>query len=241
MSSEWVPEPGTTRIYEWQQTAEVVQSLCDIYPFRIEERGRHAETVPGQGHPDLKIYPPPLLPIPEIATDIAAWLAQTPASPGRFLVLLMQAGAGSYGLWQDDQVITHKTLRKYVTRGNGKAQTTYLKTRGKSRYGSRLRLRNANLFLTETNEKFNDWWGEHGPWDRVFFSCPVRMWPELFKARPAPPFEKQNAIKIGMDVRVPSFEELQRVRTFLGRGRIVRANEAVERHEPGPITDGAAL
>ena len=48
-------------------------------------------------------------------------------------------------LWRDDELVAHKVVKKYVVRGRGRAQPLHLKTRGKSRYGSRLRLANAQV------------------------------------------------------------------------------------------------
>ncbi len=171
--------------------------------------------------PYVRLVPPPLLAIPAGVVSAAAYLAQPPVPPQKMLILLVQAGATSMGYWDGELLLAHKVIKKYVTRGNGRAQTTYLKTRGKSRYGSRLRLQNAKAQLVETNERLITWWTEFGPADKVFYSCPTRTWPELFSASPAPPFARdKDCIKVPMDVDQPGHEELLKVRRFLTWGAV---------------------
>jgi len=77
-------------------------------------------------------------------------------------------------------------------RGNGRAQATHLKTRGKSRYGSRLRLQNWRRLLSETNERLHDLWQQYGVPARVFWSAPVRVWADVLAADPLPPFVREG-------------------------------------------------
>ena len=42
--------------------------------------------------------------------------------------------------WRGEELVRHKVFKRYVVRGRGRAQPTHLKSKGKSRYGSRLRL-----------------------------------------------------------------------------------------------------
>ena len=180
---------------------------------------READGLEERLHPPLALLPGEDLE----GSVLAAWLRELPGNLGLECLLLVQAGASAVGIWDDDELIRHKVIKKYVVRGKGRAQTLHLKTRGKSRYGSRLRLQNARAQLEETNQKLQDWWDELGEPERIVASCPVRTWPELFKAEPPPPFEKNDPRlrRAGLDVRIPSFEELLRVRSLLYRGRRV--------------------
>ncbi|MFK7739566.1 MAG: hypothetical protein AB8H80_04515 [Planctomycetota bacterium] len=136
------------------------------------------------------------------------------------MVLLLRAGAMALGVWRDDELIQHKAVRKYVVRGNGKAQGTHLKTRGKSRYGSRLRLQNWKSLLVDTCERWRDLAEQHGPIDRVLYSAPVRVWSELFACEPEPPLTRdaESLVRIPLHVHRPDHEELLRVRRLLRRG-----------------------
>ena len=111
-------------------------------------------------------------------------------------------------------------------RGNGKAQATHLKTEGKSRYGSRLRLQNARRLLIETNELLCAWHVEFGAADWIFYSCPVRLWPSVFETTPAPPFEKDGPlVRIPRDVPRPTVDVLLRTYKSLQYGQIEEAPE----------------
>lgn len=138
------------------------------------------------------------------------------------LVLLIQAGAMAFGCWLGDELVQHKAVRKYVVRGNGKAQGTHLKTRGKSRYGSRLRLQNWRSLLRETNERVASCQEQFGTFDRIFHAAPVRVFSELFEADPGPPFSRNaNELqKVPIHVHRPDHEELLRVRAWLERGSV---------------------
>lgn len=137
------------------------------------------------------------------------------------LVLLLQAGAMAFGCWRGEQLLQHKAVRKYVVRGNGRAQATHLKTRGKSRYGSRLRLQNWKSLLCETNERVADCEAQFGPFDRVLFSVPVRVWSDLFEVDPRPPFAREDARlqRLPLHVHRPDHEELLRVYAAVRFGR----------------------
>ena len=138
------------------------------------------------------------------------------------VVLLLRAGAMAFGCWRGDELLQHKAVRKYVVRGNGKSQVTHLKTRGKSRYGSRLRLQNWRSLLGETNERLASCEEQFGPFERVFYGVPVRVWSQLFQGAPSPPFPIDDARlqRLRMHVHRPDHQELLRVRRQMCSGRI---------------------
>jgi len=137
-------------------------------------------------------------------------------------VVLLQAGAVALGAWEAGELVAHKAIRKYVVRGHGRAQPTHAKTRGKSRYGSRLRLQNWKRLLIEQNERLHEWWRDVGVPQRVFFSAPVRAWPEAWQVEPEPPFERDDARleRLPIHVHRPDHEELLAVRQWIESGRI---------------------
>lgn len=140
----------------------------------------------------------------------------------RHLVLLLRAGALALGAFCGDQLLQHKAVRKYVVRGRGRAQATHLKTRGKSRYGSRLRLQNWKALLGETSSRWAELAEEHGPFERVLYSAPVRVWSELYDSEPPPPWPRGDArlVRIPLHVHRPDHRELLRVRAQLSRGML---------------------
>ncbi len=153
---------------------------------------------------------------------IGDYLARMPGPPEQQVVLLLRAGAMAIGWWRGDELLHHKAERKYVVRGHVKAQPLHAKTRGKSRYGARLRLQNWKRLLGETNERLREWWHELGAPHRVFHAVPVRAFSELRAADPPPPFDRDDTIlqRLPMHVHRPDFAELRRVRGWLCHGRL---------------------
>lgn len=172
---------------------------------------------------ELSVAPPLVFPLEPGVDSIASYLDLVPGSPPRQTVILMQAGAVSLGIFEGGECVATKSYKRYVVRGKGRAQPTHLAKKGKSRYGSRLRLQNAQRLLVETNEKLGEWEARFGPSDQVFYSCPVRLWPSLFEARPAPPFERDGPlIRIPRDLGRPTTDILMRAYKALCYGRIER-------------------
>lgn len=159
---------------------------------------------------------------PTPGESLADYALRAPERSAAQVVVLLRAGAAALGYWNGEDLIAHKALRKYVVRGHGRAQPTYAKTRGSSRYGARLRLQNWRRLLGETNERLVAWWREFGPPERVFHSAPVRVWPELLGAEPPPPFgfEAGSTERLPLHVHRPDHAELLRVRGWIEHGRV---------------------
>ena len=202
--------------FDWTETADELRRWLARGELLSDRKGRHFTG--GDDREQWRFTPPLVQGIPAETREAGDYLARLPESLGTQAVILLQAGAAAIGLWREDECLQHKVIKKYVVRGKGRAQPTHLKTAGKSRYGSRLRLRNARALLVELNERLCSWRDEEGPFDAVFYSCPVRTWPELWRLEPQPPFSRSQAIKIPKDVAIPGLNELMRVRRFLSRG-----------------------
>jgi hypothetical protein len=174
------------------------------------------------GAPGARLRLPLLAPRAQAGEALAAYVARLPGPSERSVVLLLQAGAMAVGCWDGDELLHHKAIRRYVVRGHGKAQHLHRKTRGKSRYGARLRLQNWKRLLVETNERLAAYWRDHGAPERVFVAVPVRVLPELFAVDPPPPFARDDARlqRVPMHVHRPDHAELLRVRRWLGGGRV---------------------
>lgn len=205
----------TVETFPWPETEARLRAALASGPLELDRAGR--AFVRTAATASLRLAPPLLLPIE--GRDAESYLQDGPERPGLHVVLLLQAGAAALGLWHDDELLDHKVFRRYVVRGQGKAQPTHMKTKGKSRYGSRLRLQNARRLLAEVNERLARWWHDHEP-ERLFWSCPVRLWADLHRADPSPPFAADRGIKIPRDVGVPGHRELLSVHGFLAHGRI---------------------
>jgi hypothetical protein len=174
------------------------------------------------GDVGARLRVPLLAPRPAPGERLRDYAPRAAVTPGAHVVLLLQAGAMAVGCWDGQHLVAHKAVRRYVVRGNGKAQMLHRKTRGKSRYGARLRLQNWRRLLAETSARLHELEAGHGPVERVFLAAPVRLWAELFAADPTPPFARDDVRlqRVPMHVHRPDFAELLRVHHWLGRGRL---------------------
>lgn len=213
--------------FRWDEAAEAIpRALADWNgPEPRAGEGGRAFSAELDGR-RLEVRVPLVLAVPRELEGLGDWLARCPEAPGRQLVLLMQAGAAALGLFDEGELLEHRTLKRYVVRGKGRAQPAYLKTKGKSRAGSRLRLRNARRLLEDVAQTLRDWDEEHGGCERVFWSCPVRGWAELL--REDLPFDSEGPlVKIPMDLNRPGHEEMLRAWRALSHGSLLESG-------PGP-------
>lgn len=205
--------------FPWQDLPEQLEAFAERFPDAVAD-ARGAAFAPRDGGALLRL---PLLCARarpgEAAIDYAA---RVPPRLGRQCVLLLQAGAAALGWWEDDELVRHVAMKRYVVRGKGRAQPTHLKTRGRSRYGSRLRLQNWRRLLGDVNRRLRTWWEEYGPADLVLLSVPVRTLPELLAHDPPPPFTRGDPVlrRIPAHVHVPDHRELLRIRRLAARGRL---------------------
>ncbi len=210
--------------FSWRHTRGVLVDLLAEHghALRLDENGKGFLIHDDVGELLVKFTPPLVQRIREPHIDPTGYLEHLPDSLGTHLVLLLQAGAAALGIFRQGELTHHKVIKKYVVRGRGRAQPTHLKTRGKSRYGSRLRLQNHKRLLAETNEKLRAWTDEVPQIHDRFYSCPVRTWPELFDTRPGPPFPPEDFVKIPLDLSVPTLKELQRAYRGVCRGVLLQ-------------------
>ena len=108
----------------------------------------------------------------------------------------------------------------------GKSQLKHLKTKGKSKLGSRIRLGNVVLFFEEINQKLLDWEIEEHI-EHIFYSASIQLWNMVFESKVAPPFEKQDPrfMKIPSDVQTPNYEELLKLNEFVKQGLLTLYQE----------------
>lgn len=202
------PEPSTTH-FSWAELAERAAAFWQRFPGARADRDGAAFVTE---HAALQL---PLAAARARAGELVGdYVERLEPREEVQVVLLLQAGAMAFGCWCGDELVQHKALRKYVVRGNGKSQATHLKTRGKSRYGSRLRLQNWRRLLGETNERLADCEAQFGPFDRIFYAVPIRVWPDLFASDPAPSFARddERLQRLRLHVHRPEHDELLRVR-----------------------------
>jgi hypothetical protein len=206
--------------FAWQATVDRLASLAQDHVLRVAGDRRAIEAVTAEGTVAARLVPPLLLSIEDQHASADHYLASLRAAPGRHAMLLLRAGAAALGLWDGDEILRHKVIKKYVVRGHGKAQTTYRKTKGKSRYGSRLRLQNAESLLVDVSQRLCDWREQDAGFDRLLYYCPERQWAEFLRTDPTPPLTGLTLTWLGLSIHEPGFEELLRVRRLAGRGAV---------------------
>lgn len=217
--------PAGPRPFHWRDTAATLRAVEAAVPgARLQPAPRGFALVGAAGEVWAKVRVPVVLRLGHAAggNEAAdALLARADLPLGDEVVLLLRAGDAALGHWRDGELIAHKVFSRYVVRGHGKAQAAHLKTKGKSRYGARLRLQNAARLLSEVNERLNDWWDATGGFAALYVACPERLWPDLLAAEPAPRcVGVLEPIDIPFHVHTPRHEELLRVRGALEWGAV---------------------
>ena len=201
---------------DYQMTLDYLQNLLEAGPEGLG-LAEEAREVRWQGG---KIALPLCLPLPTDAS-LERWLESLPGLPPDHVVVLMRAGSASMGYWIDGELAAHKVIRKYMVRKKqGRMQIAYLSSKGKSRAGSRVRLRESLEFFEEINQKLADWFEEYGEPETIFHSSPIRLKSHWFGSKVPPPFEPEDErlIHVPFHVHQPVHEELLRIHRLLTTG-----------------------
>ena len=128
-----------------------------------------------------------------------------------YCLTLVRAGQASLGYFHQGKLLDHKVIRGYLVRQKqGKSQFKYLKTKGKSRAGSRIRLEETLVFFKEINERLQVYAKQY-PLNFWGLGCAKTMWPLLFDGEVKPPFSSKSAelIELPYPFTKGSYEELQ--------------------------------
>lgn len=138
------------------------------------------------------------------------------------IVILIESGLAAVGYFENGENIDHKVFRAYMVRKKqGKSQIKYLKTKGKSRAGSRVRLAETTEFFTSIRDRVNAYLDTYRI-DRIALSCSLTLWPYFFGGKGELIFSKNDPriYKIPMDVPDCTYENLLKVHNFLSKGEV---------------------
>ncbi len=103
-----------------------------------------------------------------------------------YIILLIQSGNCSIGYFENGENFDHKVFRAYMVRKKqGTSQVKYLKSKGKSRAGSRVRLGETIEFFENINERLQEYFQEHEI-HRIAMSCSKILIPYLFNSKSPP-------------------------------------------------------
>lgn len=135
------------------------------------------------------------------------------ASIFNILIILIKAGIGSVGFFENGEISSHKVFRAYMIRKKqGKSQIKYLKTKGKSRAGSRVRLHQTLEFFENINIRVNELMERHHI-DRVAISCSKTLWPYFFGGAVKPSFGKDDRRLMRVPIHIPNAAHRYLVKT----------------------------
>lgn len=126
------------------------------------------------------------------------------------LLLGVRSGLAGLLCFENGELIDHKVFRAYMVRKKqGKSQLKYLKTKGKSRAGSRVRLEETKLFFEQIAARLQSY-EERMHVDQVFLGCATTLIPFLFDNNQ---FLKDAKLakkihKIPFHIQQPTFENM---------------------------------
>jgi len=128
-----------------------------------------------------------------------------------YCITLVRAGQAAVGYFHQGILLDHKVFRAYLVRQKqGMSQFKYLKTKGKSRSGSRIRLEETELFFKDINQRLQVYTNQY-PLTYWGLGCSKTLWPVLFDAAVPPRFTSKSPelIELPYPFSKASFEELQ--------------------------------
>jgi hypothetical protein len=140
-----------------------------------------------------------------------------------FSIALVQSGAAAVGCFDAEQCLDHKVFKSYMVRKKqGKSQLKYLKTKGKSKAGSRVRLGNAYQFFEDINERLTVYEKNFLP-ERLALSCSKTLTPYLYQSSVPFPMTKghERLMKISKHIHTPGLEVLFQSYRHLLQGEII--------------------
>lgn len=144
-----------------------------------------------------------------------------------YIILLIQSGSCAMGYFENGRNLDHKVFRSYMVRmKQGKSQIKYLKTKGKSRAGSRVRLAETIQFFEDINQRLQTYFSTY-PIHRIALSCSKILIPYLFNSKVPTPFAKKDEriLNIPKHIHTPIYDVLLETHKFLLKGELI--------YEPG--------
>ena len=140
-----------------------------------------------------------------------------------YLMVLVQSGSASLGVFKGEECLEHKVFTSYMVRKKqGKSQIKHLKTKGKSRAGSRVRLASGQAFFEKINERLQRHFDNYAV-DRIAFSCSKILIPHFFNSKTTTPFDKndERIFRIPKHLHQPNYEVMMKLQKFLSKGEII--------------------
>jgi len=193
----------------------ITESLSKKFNLLFDKK-KHQLSVENEQDWLAKIYLPWTLDWSEVRG-----LRENPDS--HYSLVLIRAGQACTGYFHQGTLIDHKVFRAYMVRQKqGVSQIKHLKTKGKSRAGSRIRLEETTRFFEEINERLTSY-ADQFPIDMWGISCAKTMWPYYFSSAITPPFSSkaENLIELPFHISQASYEELKKAGNLLQKFHLI--------------------
>lgn len=138
------------------------------------------------------------------------------------VIVSVKSGMAVVAFYENGQLADHKVFRAYMVRKKqGKSQIKHLKTKGKSRAGSRVRLQETLEFFENINERLQSYFEEKHV-DLIALGCSPTLMPYFFNSKKSTPFEKSDPRIFKIPIHVPSatFENMQKTYRSISNTKI---------------------
>lgn len=208
------------RFLSIEKSQQVLQTLSNAAVTPVYEYEKHRVALLDEAGNEQVYFRLPIV-LPPPGTN----------SPGEaqvnYVILLIQSGNCAMGYFENGLNLDHKVFRSYMVRKKqGKSQIKYLKTKGKSRAGSRVRLAETVEFFENINERLQEYFEEHEV-HRIAISCSKTLIPYLFNSKVTTPFDKNDPrlFKIPKHIHTPIYEVMLDANRFLMKGELIYEEE----------------
>ncbi len=142
--------------------------------------------------------------------------------PKQYIIVVVKSGMACVGLFKNYENIDHKVFRAYMVRKKqGKSQIKHLKTKGKSRAGSRVRLAETLLYFEEINKRLQVYFKGNSV-DLIIHQISDLLHPYFYGSKIAPPFQKKDTrlYKLPVHVNQPTYETLLKLNSYLLKAQV---------------------
>ena len=205
------------RFLSRENTLQVLQQIRQAALPWVYDQEKHRVLVTDEKQNERLIFRLPIT-IPEPDSELS--IAEKHV---HYVILLVQSGSCAIGYFENGKNLDHKVFRAYMVRKKrGVSQIKHLKTKGKSRAGSRVRLAETEEFFEHINERLQSYFSKF-PIDRLALSVSKILVPYLFNSKTPTPFDKRDPriFKIPRHIHTPIYEVLLDTNRFLQKGELI--------------------
>lgn len=197
-----------------ERTYQVINQLKSQFKYSIDQK-KHRINFETVSQEEFYLRLPLPFPLENQYIDLED--CETP-----YLICIIQSGSAAMAYCEGLQVIEHKVFKAYMVRKKqGKSQIKYLKTKGKSKAGSRVRLGNTVHFFEEITGKLNDWLSYYEI-EKIALSLNKTLYPYLFnKENEVLSKNDERIFKIPKHIEEPSFENLLKIHSYLLKAELI--------------------